>query len=412
VPAIARTLGVDALIEGSIVRSEERVRITVQLIDGPSDVHLWAQSYERPRGDVLVLQREVTRAIVDAIGVTLTGPEAERLARTDTVDPRAHEAYLQGRFFWNQRTESSLRQAIAWFERSIDLDRRYAPPHAGLADAYGLLPRYTRDHPRQALLQSKQHALNALERDPRLSEARTALAKMQYTLDYDWAAADESFRRAIDLDPGYATASHWYSVLLLILGRVEEAVAHARRAAELDPLSVTIKGHLAWVLYLANDSSGAAKVLAETLAMNPEHAPSYSLTGFMALQQSRHEDAVAAFTRAVELYKNDPRARSHLACGLALAGRRREAERILDALHEQAKTELVPLEAFVLATAVLRRHDDAFAWLDRSIDERSVSFYLFDLRLEPLYAGLRSDTRLSDLFRSIKLDLPIPQAGS
>jgi Flp pilus assembly protein TadD len=182
-------------------------------------------------------------------------------------------------------------------------------------------------------------------------------------------------------------------------------VAHARRAADLDPLSVVIKGHLAWVLYLANDNDGAAKLLVETLALNPDHAPSYSLTGFIALRQARHEQAVVAFTRAAELYKGDPRARAHLACGLVSAGRRQEAERILEALHQQAKTRLVPLEAFVLTYAVLDRRDDAFAWLGRSFDDRSVSFYLFDLRLEPLYAGLRSDSRLSDLFRGIGLDL-------
>jgi len=410
VPEIARELGVDAVVEGSILRSDGRVRITVQLIHGATDAHLWSRTYERELRDVLVLQGEVAQAIAGELRANLSPPERARLARHHQVDPEALTAYLKGRYFWNQRgrVPDALKNAIQFFGEAVGRDPTYAAPHAGLADAYGLQPRYGQREAFQRLLQGKQHALRALELEPSLVEARTALAKLQYVIDWDWKGANESFQGALAQDPGYVTAHHWYSIYLLIVGRLAEAEAEARRAAALDPASVVASGHAAWVLFLVGRAEEAQARASATLQMAPEHAPMYSLQGRIALQQSRLSDALAAFTRAYQLSGEDPRELAAVAYAHVALGQGAEARRILAELRQRSGREFVPPEALVLANASLRRNDAAFTWLGRSLDDRSVAFYLVDLRLDPLFEGLRGDPRLSDMFRKLGLDPPRP----
>jgi DNA-binding winged helix-turn-helix (wHTH) protein/Tfp pilus assembly protein PilF len=326
------------------------------------------------------------------------------------VEPAAVAAYRKGRYFWNQRGRSpdALHNAIRFFGEAVALDSGYAAPHAGLADAYGLQPRYSQREALERLLRGKEHALRALELDPSLLEARTALAKLQYVIDRDWKASDDSFRRALREDPGYVTAHHWYSIYLLIVGRSREAEAHARRAAELDPTSVVASGHAAWVLFLGGRAEEARARAAATLEMAPDHAPMYSLQGRIALQESRLADALAAFTRAYELSGRDARELAAVAHVQATLGRPAEARRIHADLQRRSEREFVPPQALVLANASVQRVDAAFTWLGRSVEDRSIAFYLVDLRLDPMFAALRADPRLGDLFRGLGLDPPAP----
>jgi TolB-like protein/DNA-binding winged helix-turn-helix (wHTH) protein/tetratricopeptide (TPR) repeat protein len=407
IPEIARELGVDAVVEGSVLRTPERVRVTVQLIDGRTDHHLWANSYERPIHDLIALQQDLVGAIVREMGVAVTPEVAARLATRRAIAPAAYESYLRGRYFWQQRTDEGLRKAIALFEEALRVWPDYAAAHAGLADVYGLLPRYGTVNPRTALLQSKNHALRAIALDPGIAEAHTALAKALYTLDWNWVDAGKHFQRAIDLNPSYPTAHHWHSLYLMIVGRMDDAVAAALRAREVDPVAPAVHAHAAWVRYLAGDVDMAEREARLGIDMAPRHFGNHELLGWIRLSQQRFDASIAFFQTAVELTQADARTRSAVASAQAAAGRRDMAIGMLGELEQRSATESVPVETFVRLHAALGNRDEAFKWLERSAGDRSISYYLFDLRFEPLYAVLREDPRLPSLFRSIGLMLDL-----
>ncbi|MGE0812872.1 MAG: winged helix-turn-helix domain-containing protein [Vicinamibacterales bacterium] len=405
IPEIAGELGVDAVVEGSVSRSPERVRVTVQLIDGRTDRHLWSNSYERPIEDSIALQDDLVTAIVREMGVAVTPEEATRLAAAPPVSTDAYMAYLRGRYFWEQRTVQGLDRAIALFEEAIARAPGYAAAYTGLADAYGLLPRYGTVDPRVALARSKEYAERALALDPDMAEAHTALAKALYTLDWNWSDAGAHFERAIALNPSYATAHHWYSLHLMIVGRMDEALAEALKAREVDPVARAVHTHAAWVRYLAGDAATAGREAQVGIDMAPRHFGNYQLLGWIARAEGRYEAAEGAFQTAVNLDPDDWRVRAALAGVQAAAGRRDQAQGLMRELEARRATEPIPTEAFVNLNTALGELDQAFAWLERCAEDRSISYFLFDLRYEPLYAPLRSDPRLAALFRSMGLDL-------
>lgn len=239
-PEIARELKVDTIVEGSVQRVGQRLKITAQLIRAANEQHLWAEEYERDSGDVLVLESEVARDIANEVKARLTPAERKRLASARRVDPEAHEAYLKGRFHWNKRTESELRKAIGFFEQAITKDAQYAAAYAGLADCNSLLAYYGFTPENEGYSQAKTAARKALELDESLAEAHTSLAFIKTFYDWDWAGAEAESRRAIELNPSYATAHQWYGDALLQMGRVVGAIAEEERALELDPLSLVI----------------------------------------------------------------------------------------------------------------------------------------------------------------------------
>lgn len=402
---IARELGVDALVEGSVLSTKERVRVTVQLIDGRTDDHRWANSYERPVEDLIALQHDLVNAIVREMGVAVTPEEARQLAARPQLTPGAYEAYLRGRYFWQQRTEDGLETAIRFFEEAIRLSPSYAAAHAGLADVHGLLPRYGTVNPKLALAESKKHALHALALDAGVAEAHTALAKALYTLDWNWAESGVHFQRAIDLNPSYATAHHWHSLYLMIVGRMDEALAAALRAREVDPVAAAVHAHAAWVRYLAGDAETAAREAQLGIEMAPRHLGNHELLAWIARSRGRFDESIASFKTAIEIAGDDARPPAALATAYAAAGHRDAALAILRDLESRNAREPVPTEVFVRIHTALENWDDAFRWLERSAADRSISYYLFDLRYEPLYAPLRRDPRLAELFRSMGLDL-------
>jgi TolB-like protein len=273
-PLIARKLNVDAVVEGSVTRSGNRVRITAQLIEAKSDRHLWAKTYERNLQDVLTLQDELARNIADEVRVKLTPDEKTRLSNAPVIDPEAHEDYLKGRYFWNLRTEEDLGKARNYFQQAIQKDPTYAPAYAGLADTYFYLG-YAWGHlpPREAMPLAKAAALRALELDPNLAEGHVSLGTVKFTYEWDFAGAEEEYKRSISLNPNYATARHFYSVLLGVLHRPDESIAQIRKGEEIDPLSVPVRNMLAGRLADIGHCDEAIDVINSTISeLNPNQA--------------------------------------------------------------------------------------------------------------------------------------------
>ncbi|MFQ5927272.1 MAG: adenylate/guanylate cyclase domain-containing protein, partial [Terriglobia bacterium] len=268
-PEIARELGVDAVVEGSVLRAGEEVRITAQLIHGTTDTHLWAKSYERDLRNILALQSEVAQAIADEIKLKLTPQEQARLARAQPVNPAAYEAYLRGRYYWNKRTEEGFRKGLEYFQQAAEIDPEYALAYAGLADSYNTLGSYAALPPNVAYGQGKVAAIQALELDDTLAEGHNALAWWKMDYEWDWSSAEREFRRAIELNPSYATAHHQYSHLLTAMNRTEEMLAESQRALELDPLDLIINVHLGARYYYARQYDQAIEQLQKVVEMDP-----------------------------------------------------------------------------------------------------------------------------------------------
>jgi TolB-like protein/DNA-binding winged helix-turn-helix (wHTH) protein/Flp pilus assembly protein TadD len=397
VPDIARELDVALILEGSVTRSGDRIRVTAQLIDAATDRHLWAETYTGPIGDLLSFQAQVARAVAREVHVTLSPPEEARLAQVRRVDPAVQEAFLKARYFWNQRTAKGLSQSIDYFSQAVTLDPTYAPARAGLADAYNLLPRYGTEPTRRALAQAKAHAIIALSLDPALAQAHAALPKVQHSLDWNWEGPERSFLKAIELSPGYATAHHWYSVFLLTVGRVDEGIEEARRARELDPLSPVINLHMAYSLSYADRLDDAEKSIERALELEPRYANAHYLSGWVHLRRGDAEASRAAFRTAIELTGNPREYLAGLAAAEVASGRKAEARRILAELEATRTTAEVSGQPLVWALVALGRTDDAFRILETDFENRSVCFYLFDLVNHWFLEPLRADNRLQAL---------------
>ena len=268
-PEIARELGVDAVIEGSVLRVGDRVRITAQLIEAATDQYLWAESYERELEDILLLQREVARAITSEIQVEVTADETKRLVDARPVDPQAHNAYLRGRYHWNKRTAADVTRGMNYFRQAADIDPGYAPAYAGLADSWNALGWYSVEAPRDVYPKARAAALRALAIDGGLAEAHISLAVTAFRFDWDWSEAEREFQRALELHPGYASAHHWYGAYLSAMGRHDEAIAEATRALELDPFALIVNTWLGMDFYFARQNDRALQQLRTTAELIP-----------------------------------------------------------------------------------------------------------------------------------------------
>jgi TolB-like protein/DNA-binding winged helix-turn-helix (wHTH) protein/Tfp pilus assembly protein PilF len=401
---LRRELGVDYVLEGSLRRASERVRVTAQLVQVDDQSQVWAETYERDVRDVLILQSEVAEAIARTIAVTLTPDAQARLARGRPVRSEAYQDYLRGRFFWNRRTEAALKQALGYFQKAIAADPGYAPAYSGLADSYlslgassivGGLP------PRQAMPEAKAAVLKALQIDGTLAEAHTSLAMVHLLYDWDLAACEKEFRRAIELDPNYTAAHHWYSHCLLALGRTEESLAESKRALELEPLQLVVGLHLGWHYLYARQYDQAIEQFRKTLELDPAFPQAQRYAAWAYLQKGMHPEAIAALRSALNSLERDPEIEGELGHALAVAGRRAEALAILEGLGHLSATRYVSPYSVALVHAGLGNRDQALAWLDKAYAERSD--YMPYLRLEPMLDGLRSDHRFAALVRRVGL---------
>jgi len=397
-PEIARELNVDAVIEGSVLRSGDRVRVTVQLIEAATDQHLWAESYERDLRDIIPLQRGLALDAARQVSGRV-GREANRTATSARpVDPLAYEAYIKGRFFWNQRTDEGLRKSVGYLEEAVGRDPEYASAHAGLASAYTVLGFNSPVTPHDTYPKARRAALRALELDPSLGEAHTALGAIKHKYDLDWEGAEASYRKALELDPGYATAHQWYAIYLMSRARFDEALEELRKAQELDPLSLIIRVDRGWVLYAARRYGEAIAELRQAFEMNPRFPGSYFLV--LAYAKNRmYDEALAELNRVTGLQGESPVYTSLRGYVHALAGRRSEALKVLGELNRSAGANHSMSYQFALLHMALEDEAQAVVWLEQIHRERS-SWQPF-LSVEPELDGLRSAPRFQALLREI-----------
>jgi TolB-like protein/Flp pilus assembly protein TadD len=392
-PEIARLLNVDAIIAGSVLRSGDRVRITAQLVEGATDRHLWAESYERDLKDVLALQSEVARAIASQIEVTLSPAAEAGLARgARPVSPEAHEAYLKGRYHWNRRMPADLKRSIEYFQQAIERAPDYGLAHAALSLAYVTFATWWVEPPTRAFPRAQAAALKALEVDEGLADAHTALANTKCLYEWDWSGAEREFRRAIELSPNDPTAHEDYGFCLALMGRVEEAIAEVKRARDLDPLSLSINGHLGEVYRLARQYDAAIDQFRKAQDLNPSFPQPHAWMAMTYAHMGRLKEGLAEGEAAQRFWGQPLPMNGYV---LALAGRRAEALDILaDVRH--GRTYFPPsFEAMIYAG--LGEDDRMFEALERAFVEREDG--VSRLKVDPTFDRWRSDPRFKALLR-------------
>jgi TolB-like protein/DNA-binding winged helix-turn-helix (wHTH) protein/Tfp pilus assembly protein PilF len=403
---IARELHVDAVVEGTVLRAGDRVRITAELVQVSSDHHLWADTYESQMGDVLALQNRVSSAIVNEIRINLTPGDRERLAGSPSVRPEAYENYLKGRYYWNKRTNQSLAKAIGYFGQAVQQDNRYALAYAGLADSYSILGAtiYGSVSTLEAAGKAKEAAEKALALDPQMAEAQTSLATVKFNYDWDWSGAESDFRRAIQLDPNYATAYQRYSLYLMAMGRVQSSLEQIDRARQLDPLSISINFSDGWRLYLARQYANAAQQLRDTLEMDPSNGLVHLILGQTYEYMGNTEAALTEFREAARLSPETPLMTAGLAAAYARSGNRPEALKLLASLSVQAQHEYVSPYYVAVVYAALGESNQALDWLDKAYADRSNG--LVFLKMDPDLDPLRGNPR----FKAIQKKLQFPES--
>ena len=400
-PDIARELNVDAVVEGTVSRSGERVRISVQLIEVPAERHVWAQIFERDVRDTLPLQANVAHAIADQIHAAMNQQEQVAITVSRPVNPDAYEAYLKGRFFWNKRTEEGLRKAIEYFNLATEKDPNYARAYSGLADAYALSGdwEYGILSPQDAFSKAKAAATRALSLDDNLAEAHTSLAFILDLYAWDWVNAEKEYERAIALYPGYATAHHWHAWHLVVTGRIGEGIEELRKAETLDPLSLIIGADLADALCIARRYDDSVAQSRKTLEMDPNFAVAHYELGQAFNQKKLYDSAIAEFNRAIELSGSNDIFLASLARTYAVQGRKDDAVKIITDLEERQRQSTSVESNIALIYVALGDDDEAMVWLEKAYHER----FNPSILLRPAFDPLRSDARFQDLLRRIGL---------
>jgi TolB-like protein/DNA-binding winged helix-turn-helix (wHTH) protein/Tfp pilus assembly protein PilF len=398
-PQIARELNVDAIVEGTVLRSGDQVRITAQLIDAAADKHLWSQSYEGELKDTLALQNQVARAVAEQIRINLNPLEQAALKSAKVVNPQAYESFLKGRYFWNKRTPDSLKVALAYFNQAIEEDPTYAQAYSGLADTYALLGdwQYGVMTPKEALPKAKAAAIKALQLDSTLSEAHNSLAFCFDAFDWDLESAGKEFQRAIELNPGYATAHHWYAWHLSLLGQYDQAIEEMRKAKNLDPLSLIINADLAELLVIAHFYDESIIQSRKTIEMDPNFALAHNQLAQAYLQKHMNGEAIAELQKAVELSAGCPTCIANLARAYAASGRTSDAVKLLSELKNHSNGGYSDAAEVSMVYAALGDKDQAMHWLEIGYEQRFNPGVL----QRPGFDPLRSDPRFQDLVRRI-----------
>jgi tetratricopeptide (TPR) repeat protein len=407
-PEIASELKVDAAVEGSVLRSGERVRITVQLVEAGTDRHLWGRSFEGNLQDAFALQTQVAGKIADEIRVSLAPPDRARMARTHVPNADAYLAYAKGRFLWNRRTEQDMRKAIGHFQEAIERDREYALAYDGLADCWVALGWYGYLSPVETFPHAKEAVNQALALDDSLAEAHTTLAFVSVYYDRDWEKAEREFRRAIELNPNYANGHHWYAEFLSLAGRHEQAIVESERARELDPLSNIINTWVGSRYFFARQYDKAIEQYRNALEMDPAFVPVHLVLGQAYEQKRMYQEAIAELQRAVNLSGPSPVYLAALAHVYGSAGRRSDAEACIIELENLSKRKYVSSVDLALAQLGLGRNAEALALLERAVEEGSprVAF----LGIEPHFDRLRADARFQRLIARIGIPVRSPDA--
>ena len=399
-PDIARDLSVDAVVEGSVSRSGNRVRVTAQLVDARVDRHIWAEEYDRDLRDVLSLQSEIAHDIAEQVRANISSEEPLLMARVGTIEPAAYESYLRGRSFWNQRTSAGLKQAIAHFQHAIELDPGYAEAYSGLADTYTALGYTSYWAPRDSFPKAKELANRALQIDSSLAEARASLAYVKLYYDWDWKGGEEEFQKAIAVNPNYATAHHWYSVLLTARGHHEEASIEIHRAHDLDPLSVPVNTDIGFELYYARRYDEAITQLRSVLQASPKFPLAHLWLGRAYEQKGMYPEAITEFEQAGTALKDWPVIIAAAGHAYGRWGHKSEATVALHRMNELTKEEYVTPYGVALIFAGLNDKEQAMKWLQNAYEDRS--HWLVWLNLDPRFDNVRSDPRFQELLQRMK----------
>jgi TolB-like protein/DNA-binding winged helix-turn-helix (wHTH) protein/Tfp pilus assembly protein PilF len=403
VPEIAKTLGVDVIVEGSVMREGAQVRVHAQLIRAVTDEHIWAEEYQREYRSVLAIQEEVARSIADQIEVSLTPTERTNLASSQPVDPEAHEDYLKGLYYFNQRTEDALNKSIGYFQHAVARAPSYSLAYSGLADAYSVLGFRGGLPSKDALLRAKTAALKAIALDNTLAEAHASLAFIAETHEWDWATAEREYTRALKLNPGDARAHHWYAGYLMYVGRFEEGIAEEKRARELDPLSLPVNNALAGRLLVAGRYNEALDQVHKTLELDSHFAPAHQTLGWAYLNTGKNQEAIKEFELATQLSGSDDKDRMlDLGFAYAVSGNREGARKILKKMKMLHERGLVPSGSVAILCGALGELDEAFAWLNKAYEERDPQLTYLKVpgrRFEPL----RRDPRFQQLVHRVGL---------
>jgi serine/threonine-protein kinase len=397
-------LGVRAVLSGRITQRGDNLTISAELVDVRYNKLLWGEQYDRKMSDLLATQREIAREIVDKLKLQVSGEE-KGIAKHYTENNEAYQLYLKGRFYWNKRNEDAMQKSLNYFQQSIEKDPTFALAYCGLADSYILLGAADASgymSADDALPKAETAALKALEIDETLAEPHVSLAHVKYYYHRDWTAAEREYKRALELNPNYATAHQWYAIYLMSLGRFDEALAQARRAQDLDPLSLPINMTLGWVLLNARQYDQSVEQLLKTIEMDPSFLLAHHRLGLVYEQQGKYDKAIAEFRQVVDLSRAKPLGIAALAHAYALAGKRAEAQNSIAELLELSKKRFVSEASIAMVYIALGDKDQAFAWLAKADKARDA--LLARLKVDPRFDPLRSDPRFADLQR--RLDTP------
>jgi serine/threonine-protein kinase len=402
VKTIAADLGVSAVMTGRIAQRGDNLTISVELVDVRNNKLLWGEQYDRKMSDLLATQREIASTIAEKLQMKLSGTDDKGITKRYTNDNEAYQLYLKGRFYWNKRTAEGIKKAIELLTAATEKDPNFALAYAALADCYVISSNYTGARPAETMPQAKAYAKKSIEIDGTLAEPHAALAMVTWNFEWDKDGAEREYKKAIELNPNYPTAHHWYSRLLRALGRQDEAFSEITRAAELDPLSLIFLNNIAEIYLDRGDLNASFNTCQRMIELDPNFWPAHSVLGIILVKQSRFSEATAEAQKAAELSNRSSASLALLGYVHARAGRRDEAQSVITELEKKFVAKTADARDLAVVYAGLNDKDKAFEWLEKAYQYRS--FQLANLRLEPLLIEtLSADPRWADLFRRIGL---------
>ena len=397
-PQIAKQLGVAHVLEGSVQRANDQIRVNVQLINALTYAHLWADTFDRKLTDIFAVESEIAKTIADTLQAKLSGSEKTALSKKPTENPEAHELYLKGRHFWNLRTEANIKKALEYFQQAIEKDPSYALAYTGLADCYAIIPNYADRPPKEDYARALAAAHRAIELDDSLAEAHTALANA-LGADLQFAAAEAEFKRAFALDPNYASAHQWYGECLQSLGRFDESIAELQRARDLDPLSLIINTILASVYYTAGRNEEALQQLQRAFDLDSDFGVAYWVRGQIFETKGEPDKAIEDYKKSESATPLD-QTQAVIACVYARSGRAADARKILDELMTESQHSYVSSYALAQIQATLGNKDEAVQLLEKAYDERSIPVGGAGVggpKIDNRFDSLRDDPRFQKL---------------
>jgi len=396
---IGKELNVQAVLKGRVVQRGEQLTLNLELIDALTENVIWTESYNRKQSDIVSLQSEIAKDVSSKLTSKLSGSDETKVTKSATSDPEAYQAYLKGRYYWNRRTAENVIKAIEQFKLATDRDPNYAVAFAGLADSYVVLNQYAGTPTSETLPQARAYAERAIAIDGQLAEPHASLGQVNRQL-WQWADSEREFKRAIEINPDYATAYHWYSLLLKDLGRFEESALMIKRAREIDPLSSVISINISEMYHWQNDHNASIRNSLKLLELDPNYGDAYNMLGLSYLKQGRNAEAISNLEKAAELIKRASFSLMNLGYGYGVTGNRTEAIAIVQELEEKYSRKESVGQYVAGVYAGMGAKDKAFEWLERDFQNKAA---LTEIRWSIPFEPLRDDPRFKDLLKRMNL---------